>query len=1137
MKLLETAHLVQFFLYEAESFNLVGNCAFIGENAAGKTSALDAIQIALMGTHEGAIKLNSQRDGDGRDRTIREYCLGKLDERYRREFSTTYITLVFRDEKTGRIDSAGVCIGASKDEPKHDVLGLFVIEGLALTLPDHLETDANGQSPIEFPEFRSAVEQKAKATGARAMFFKEREKTAYVEQLVRTLSGKKWIDAKEFMRAFRRSMLLKSTESVDDFVRQFLVEAESVNKSAAAAQVDDFKRLRHLVEHVEEKIRALTDLQGQLKEAERVSKRIASYKALHLALQIEQIGDANAEDEDRILSDLTALSRMDEVYARDSGLCNVYEERIRKMSLALGNDGAAQRRASLQARIGSHSEMLSSIGTMLITRLGRQKRALVSIRSLREFERDYDRLSAVCDRLDNAISRVTSGHLGSDGAVDEALALAVATLGEILKQVQHSAAAANVDQDRAEASLTAAKAAADAFDKTGVLLPPEYSLAYHRLAQWNIEPRSVCSMVTIKDQTWQPAIEGYLKKNRFAFVVPAPLEERAIKLLDRGEHGARIHGVKIVRSRFVPDQLSFPPTSLSSELTGARIAVGFLSEQLGSLRKIETEAGLHTESNGLTRTGGLSKGRATQWLQMPNPNELAIGRTLDSSKNEVARRVAEALELRLRSQERTDQLSQLMDLMSKAIGDDEEKLSFRNGFEKAQALLVEINRDQDELGCIDLGHLAALDAERNMAEIELKVLRDTLMTNRVDAGKITQRIEQTQLAIASRADRVKQLTEEEKDARADQDYDAIYADEKRQKLFELRAGVTVGPAAILQQLEASIERDRGSLHNRVLPTFRDGIRLFLERYPEYMLVEERSDWRKALKFVTTERDYLIQTTLVNYKNQLETATLAAEEAFRTHIAIKIKNAIRKMKRHIDDINNLLSTCIFTNNEVYQFRCDAIPEWRPFIDYFELAGSPDGGTSLFGGPSDVSSRVLEMLAEAASDKPSKDLSILDDYRLMYCYDVDIVVKGQRRARLSTRIGPGSGGEHRAPFYVIVGAALARAYRTDEGVNEAGAAVMLIDEAFNKVDSPNTIASMSFFKRMGLQVIMSAPMSERGKLSAVSDSLFEIVRFEWLISVRPVRITEKGRALMQSDLPALNPHLVEQRRDLLVGQGQA
>lgn len=1137
MKRLESAHLLQFFLYEAETFRLGGNCAFIGENAAGKTSALDAIQIALMGTHEGAIKLNSQRDGDGRDRTIREYCLGKMDDRFRREFSTTYITLVFRDEKTGRADSAGICISAAVDEPKHDVLGLFVVEGLELSLVDHLESDAAGQAPMGFPEFRSALEAKAKAASVRAMFFKDREKTAYVEQLVRTLSGKNWIDAKEFMRAFKRSMLLKSTESVDDFVRQFLVEAESVNKSAAAAQVDDFKRLRHLVEQVEDKIKALTELQGTMKDAERVSRRVASYTALHLALQVEQLGDADAEAEAQIEADTQTLKRMDERYAADEAECAGYEQRLQQIALALASDGAAQRKASLQGAIDGNGALLASIGSMLVTRLGKQSKALVAVRSLPEFADDYEHLTEVHDQIEAVAHRIKTGQPGADDAVENALQRAGEVLKGVLARVQAAAGVATSDQQKAELGLTAAKAAAEALEKTGVLLPTEYSLAYRRLTDWNIQPKSVCSMVKIKDSSWQPAIEAYLKKNRFAFVVPAALEERAIALLDRGEHGPRIHGVKIVRSKFVPDALKFSPSVVAAELAGDRIAVGFLAEQLSTLKKIETDAGLHTESNGLTRTGGLSKGRATQWLELPKESELTIGQPLDASKAEIARRALEASNLKTSSTVRLRQLSALQDSISKATGDEEEDQSFRAGLTKARELLATLERDQADIVAIDVGHLAELEAEKAAVTGKLQALRAAMPNDRLAAGKVTERIEQANAGIAARAEQVKRLSAEERAARSSEDYDADYAEAKRQDLTEPKAGVVPTLETVLHQLTVSIARDNKQFFDKVLPAARDGMRNFLERYPEHMLVEERTDWRRALKFVTAERTLLIDTTLVNYKNRLETATLAAEDAFRTHVAIKIKSAIKKMKRHIEDINNLLATCVFTNNEVYQFRYDAIPDWRPFIDYFELAGSPDGGASLFGGPSDISARVLDMLAEAASDKPSKNLTILDDYRLMYSFDVDIVVKGQRRARLSTRIGPGSGGEHRAPFYVIVGAALARAYRTDEGLNEAGAAVMLIDEAFNKVDSPNTIAAMKFFKRMGLQVIMSAPMSERGKLTAVSDTLFEVVRFEWLVSVRPIRITEKGQTLMQSDLPALNPQLVEQRRDLLLQQASA
>jgi Chromosome segregation ATPases len=105
MQLLERIHLVQFFLFEAQSLQLDPTSAIIAPNGAGKSALLDALQIVLLGGDRSRIRFNAQAGGSHRARTIRDYCLGVFrsgDEGRKRRTATTYISLVFRDQDSGQ---------------------------------------------------------------------------------------------------------------------------------------------------------------------------------------------------------------------------------------------------------------------------------------------------------------------------------------------------------------------------------------------------------------------------------------------------------------------------------------------------------------------------------------------------------------------------------------------------------------------------------------------------------------------------------------------------------------------------------------------------------------------------------------------------------------------------------------------------------------------------------------------------------------------------------------------------------------------------------------------------------------------------------------------------------------------------
>jgi uncharacterized protein YPO0396 len=168
------------------------------------------------------------------------------------------------------------------------------------------------------------------------------------------------------------------------------------------------------------------------------------------------------------------------------------------------------------------------------------------------------------------------------------------------------------------------------------------------------------------------------------------------------------------------------------------------------------------------------------------------------------------------------------------------------------------------------------------------------------------------------------------------------------------------------------------------------------------------------------------------------------------------------------------------------------------------------------------------AELGTDKGNNPL---EDYRLFYQFDLEIRVDGRVVDLLSKRMGVASNGEHRVPFYVIAGAALATAYRIKPGERHRGAGVMILDEAFYGIDAQNTVVTAEFLKSLGLQLVMAGPDSDTSKLTAVLDSYYDLTRFGPDVFVERIRIKEKARDLMQSDMPERNPHLLQRKVEQL------
>ena len=153
-----------------------------------------------------------------------------------------------------------------------------------------------------------------------------------------------------------------------------------------------------------------------------------------------------------------------------------------------------------------------------------------------------------------------------------------------------------------------------------------------------------------------------------------------------------------------------------------------------------------------------------------------------------------------------------------------------------------------------------------------------------------------------------------------------------------------------------------------------------------------------------------------------------------------------------------------------------------------------------------------------------VSPLDDYRRFFSFEVEIRQGERTIGTLSERMRSGSGGEHRAPMYVIAGAALAAAYGKSEG-QSGGLGLMMLDEFGDKIDAQNARAITGYLRSLGLQLVLAAPDTAQGTLSGVLDSYIELFRDDRLLQVERIVVTDAGRTLMHSDQFHLHPELLQ------------
>jgi hypothetical protein len=237
---------------------------------------------------------------------------------------------------------------------------------------------------------------------------------------------------------------------------------------------------------------------------------------------------------------------------------------------------------------------------------------------------------------------------------------------------------------------------------------------------------------------------------------------------------------------------------------------------------------------------------------------------------------------------------------------------------------------------------------------------------------------------------------------------------------------------------------------------------------------------------------------------------------------------------MNQLNRVLKECpAFTNGERYQFKRVIRPHFKQLLEFVKNIASFGPQEDLLGGAGEIPAQFKELLEDKIAPGAGSIKSPLDDYREFYEFDVEIIrddpltAKPKVVGQLSKRLGPGSGGEHRAPLYVIAGAALASAYRLDRG-NRDGIRLILLDEAFNKMDPTNITATMRYLQDLGLQVLMASPGENLGVLTAYLHRYYDIAKdpVRNVILINGHDVTEETREMFMSDDLDTYPELIEQ-----------
>ncbi len=1150
---------VNYYLYQQDfPIEGIGNVVFVGANGSGKSVLLDAIQIVMTGMNKRYLDLNSRiAEGRANRRTVLEACLGLLDDGqgYERDSCVTYIALGFESADATRCCTAGVCIEAKAAAGEEHVLGLFLIEGSILRRDDFVDPGDNGFQEKAWASFLE--EQRRRGRDVRT--FQRQNNRSFLQHLYAIINANSrgtQLEPDRARAAMRQALSfdIGQITSVTTFVQKFLLDEVPIEIETFQARYKTWRDMQKNILRVEAEIRAVEAIRLQCEGvmADQFNARLwdygkqrAEYDRLSQIIE-RQVGEI-AEMRARLSSIESYLLVLEN---------NIEGTRRQIRAITQQIDGTPAyeqiRRAQSDKAIQQSERRAKS------TEVRPVRQALVDVReaaSNPSFPRDrFPALVGFAESLHSC------GILGSDisnwpsSARDVAELLSTAPpLSDAIGHLQsvHQGVAGEYarlsneadDLDRNLGNLRAG----------GRMMSKDTQDFLEDLNRLGASCHTLSEVADIAPQyaEWRGIIEAILGDWCDAVIVDPSGMDSAYSHFDNNYKGTR---AKLIQTENLPSQIQAPPPGTLSEAvqTNDRFARAFINVRLGRIIRARSADDIRRGDLAASADGKYAHGRGIEYRRLqPVPR---LGKTVRERQIEHLSRARAELKAPLReATEAKGRLQALVTTLEHAnsiLGPDrEDRQDALRAIDEADNEIVRLD---DLVAILEQDLPAELMEDKRSLEVDLNTSRDEKRKEALKERELRDRIGRRSGGMEENQKARQKAANSLRDRIPNFDLRAVLHDPPlglerfigRARSIYLEVSAAAGHPGQARNHFVGQSRDKGPSQRGAVTRLISAIQDYVQANPDQ---HPRIEWIDAIDaektvllhdWASSRQKELKQTVLRRHKDQVDSAVRALVETMVHDFLSRLRANIDTVQRVKDHLNRELRRTDFMG-EVYQIRQERDRDKetvRYLIDRLDvIAPKATALMQTAPDPNDPDQVKIEELiqmltAEDVQDEVahSRRLRELADYRNYFRFSIDICDPKKNYEKISdveTRRGKASGGQKFLPFYICLGVASSAAYRNHlGGVQDAAppqSALLLMDEAFEKLDPENIYKIIDFYKGLGLQLIMAAPKTHQALYQETFNTLISIIRVGRRIKATPQHMHAPAHELLRMENPMHRP----------------
>lgn len=1078
---------------------------FSGKSGSGKSTVMDAIQVILYGSFSPSF-LNKAADDAKNRRSVLSYLRGEQKDgsanRKDCDFCSV-IALEIEDTGTHMITCIGIAFEVRKSDSE---IKKFVYFSHSGKMPESEYLTEQGVC-YSNQEIKKLVSARTKSDDNRGKGEVNRiygSKEAYLGTLYDVILG--YIDQNRFITMEKSAIALKMTNGTGQFIRDYMFPKNTSNTIATISeQLDSYRQIKEKIEDLRKRIELLSEIQASGKELVRLQTDIVRAEAMIRCIGIEDLRARiqAAEDDKRNLAE-----KQEQCKKKVQELSASREEAQQKLIQV-----SADLKASDLGGKQQQYEELDERSRMLADNTRQWQKIL---QGMKNWEEDDVITDYISNPVLNMIAELNQGRVTEELCQNLHLKIESAKqniedevedyrdqrreIGKQLKEKKRLVDDMKHDRKPYDENLRSARSA----------LSQQLSDRYGQTVKVQI----FADLFDVQEEEWKNAIEGRMGRLKHSLITePQYAHEAAVLFRNMKQY----ENVDLINSKAIAD--SKPDCMEGSLYEAVKTQEAYvdvcLKRYLGHIIKCRSVEELEQVRDGVTPDCYSYSNFIFRHLKKKDYTTRAcIGRRV--SKARLAEYEKDVEELSRQEMQLDDLLRRLKEARDFECLKDE------------PSHYVKLSRAGEELARVNKKKMELEETIRSLREGAYKELEEKEQSLQKQVKMVQEELDQTQGELARLGSRIGELSGENESRRQQleeklQGY--VPNEALEQEVWELLKKQS--GQAVINRKKAQVA-DLEEKEQAQAETLRAARNRYIFAYPAgpFNGAETSNEaYEKLLEKYLTDFEPA-------YEEEFEKKCASIYKSLRENVIATIHGDIKAAKRHAYEINRLLRETNFSDS-TYQIKIEpAKNENGQFFDMLmaeeldskNLDNAGIDGQISFG--EDAFYQKYEQKIKLLTDKfmPPKDedehlraqkrkeMEQYADYRNYLSFSMFEQVTDEhgnviRENFVDDMAGRDSGGEGQNPKYVALLAGFAMLYM-QQSKRDSKIKLVLLDEAFSKMDQERSAVCLKYARKMDLQLIVCVPDERLQSLIRNVDCVYGFRRFKNRISMMHI---DKGQYL--------------------------